>query len=654
MPTILRLGLENAGAAGILALLTSALSPALRRRPAVVHVLWVLILVKLLAPAPVRLPVWSPALLSSSAADDRRLIDPEPVHAALALLTRVEDLDSLQSQEPPPPATVEVNGLAPATTGARAGIQSRGFSVPAWLTRAAVAVWLGGSALTLVVATVRVIRLRRTLELAEPAPEDWCKQVNRLADRIDLARRPRVVAVPGEVPPIVWGWGGTVWLVIPRELWRRLDGIQREALVVHELAHIKRGDDRVRWLEQVVTLLFWWFPVVWWARGALREAEERCCDAWVVWAIPGAARAYAETLVEAVDFLNGARTTTPALASGFGQARQLKRRLIMIMRGTTRRSLGWGGGLFALAVSAAILPVRPSWGQKPDAPPKPVEQVRVEVLGRHEPVVAGKPVEVDGDRVFYYYGSGDQAKAGPDQRFVVVAETVDVKGDDVVQEGPPDANEARLKALKDAAAKVRKEIAGIESKDGGKDDEPRVKALRKAAEELEKAIEQGGNRRTVIRRRVVERSDTPTSKPDDAERDAARDKLRAEMKELSAAVRKRGEEVREASTRLREAQQKLAEASRRLAEAEGRRVGVFTSRAFTFESKQPGVVEYSLEPKGGGEVLSRVAPPVEILRERVNRGDQEKRLSELESKLDQVIQKLEKLDKGSSGDKRGK
>ena len=53
-----------------------------------------------------------------------------------------------------------------------------------------------------------------------------------------------------------------------------------------------------------MTALYWWNPVLWWARQALRDVEEQCCDAWVVWAFPDAAKSYAETLLETLDFLN--------------------------------------------------------------------------------------------------------------------------------------------------------------------------------------------------------------------------------------------------------------------------------------------------------------------------------------------------------------
>src|SRR5262249_16512260 len=126
-------------------------------------------------------------------------------------------------------------------------------------------------------------------------------------------------------------------------------------LLVHELAHLRRRDHWVRLLEMLATGLFWWHPVVWWARRELREAEEQCCDAWVVWALPGAGRTYATALLECLAFLSPPQAPLPEGAGGLGQT-DLKRRLIMIMRATTPRRLGWGGLLGVLGV-AALLPL---------------------------------------------------------------------------------------------------------------------------------------------------------------------------------------------------------------------------------------------------------------------------------------------------------
>ena len=141
--------------------------------------------------------------------------------------------------------------------------------------------------------------------------------------------------------------------------------------MLHELAHLKRRDHWVRWLELIVAGLYWWHPVVWWARRALREAEEQCCDAWVVWAMPRRARTYAAALLAAVEFVSGARTA-PAVASatsGSGHFSCLKRRLRMIVRAKTPKGLSWAGRIAVLGMAALLLPLAPSWAQKDGSTP---------------------------------------------------------------------------------------------------------------------------------------------------------------------------------------------------------------------------------------------------------------------------------------------
>ena len=115
-----------------------------------------------------------------------------------------------------------------------------------------------------------------------------------------------------------------------------------------------------------MTALYWWHPVLWWARQALRDVEEQCCDAWVVWAVPDAAKSYAETLLETLDFLNQSDLSEPLLASGFGKVHHLRKRLTMIMSGTTPRLLGVWGTLGSLGLAAVLLPVNATWAQKPE------------------------------------------------------------------------------------------------------------------------------------------------------------------------------------------------------------------------------------------------------------------------------------------------
>jgi beta-lactamase regulating signal transducer with metallopeptidase domain len=69
------------------------------------------------------------------------------------------------------------------------------------------------------------------------------------------------------------------------------------AWFVHELAHGKRRDHGVVWIELAAGVIWWWNPVFWHVRSRLREQAELSCDAWVISALPHGRRAYAESLL---------------------------------------------------------------------------------------------------------------------------------------------------------------------------------------------------------------------------------------------------------------------------------------------------------------------------------------------------------------------
>jgi beta-lactamase regulating signal transducer with metallopeptidase domain len=234
-----------------------------------------------------------------------------------------------------------------------------------------IGVWLAGSLGWWALAVVRLRRFGRVLRVARPAPAEVQHRARELAGQLGLRRCPGVWFVPVPVPPLVWAVFGRARVLVPAALWDGLSEGQRDALLLHELAHLRRGDHWVRRLELLVLGLYWWLPVAWLARRALESAEERSCDAWVVWARPTAAPDYALALLRTVEFLAGT-VARPAAASAAGPVHDLKRRLTMILKETPSRSPVRAWWVVALGVLA--LPWLPTWAQtrtEPSAPGQP-------------------------------------------------------------------------------------------------------------------------------------------------------------------------------------------------------------------------------------------------------------------------------------------
>src|SRR5258708_40026147 len=59
-----------------------------------------------------------------------------------------------------------------------------------------------------------------------------------------------------------------------------------EGVILHELAHIRRKDHLVAWLELGATLLAWWNPVFWFVRRQMHESRELACDAMAIQLLP--------------------------------------------------------------------------------------------------------------------------------------------------------------------------------------------------------------------------------------------------------------------------------------------------------------------------------------------------------------------------------
>jgi TonB family protein len=319
MERIVELALSNAASAAVLAVVV-ALVTLRMRRPVVVYALWLAVLLRLVAP-----PALEIALLPAGG-------------------------DPLAAQ-PVAVADADLVGATPAEFQELPSITAR---------RAALGGWGVGIVVAIAVAAVRGLRLRRVLAAGRPVADQLARRLAELGSRIGLRRAPRALCVPAAVPPMLWSLLGTTRLVLPVELMRRLSPEETDALLAHELAHLKRRDHWVRHLELAAGSIFWWHPVVWWATRNVRSSQELCCDQTVGRLLPGRHRAYASCLVKTAEYLSAVGNRPVVAASGMANLRQLKGRIKMIMSGSGDRSLSVPARaaiVVSLLIALAVTPV---------------------------------------------------------------------------------------------------------------------------------------------------------------------------------------------------------------------------------------------------------------------------------------------------------
>ncbi|MEA3401948.1 MAG: M56 family metallopeptidase [Armatimonadota bacterium] len=148
--------------------------------------------------------------------------------------------------------------------------------------------WGAGALVALVVFTRDATALRTLLSEVEAAADDRPATAEAIADRLGLTRLPRIVRSSEVTVPAVAGWLQPT-LVLPA------DGRADEAALIHELAHVQRGDVPTLAAARLTAAVWWWHPLAWlMLRGLAATAEEACDD--VVLALTGARGEYAQML----------------------------------------------------------------------------------------------------------------------------------------------------------------------------------------------------------------------------------------------------------------------------------------------------------------------------------------------------------------------
>ena len=319
MDFLVQAALSNAVIVSVLAPIVLAVDRT-ARRPALAHRLWLLLLIKLVTPPLMPLTLPGP-------------VDPPPPQPAAAPAESAEPSESPPGTIGGAPAAPKPGQPSPANPDRDiAGFPSRVSRLAqaaAWQVALSwgpllASIWLAISGLWLIWTLAQLILVHRRLGAVPPAPSEVQEMAGQIARKLDLKGSPRVWFVPGTMAPALWALGRRARLLVPEALWARLAEDQRAALLAHELAHLRRRDHWIRPLELFASSLYWWLPVLWWVRRFLHEAEEQCCDAWVVWTMPGSKRAYARTLLETIDFLADARPALPLAASEFGTVATLR------------------------------------------------------------------------------------------------------------------------------------------------------------------------------------------------------------------------------------------------------------------------------------------------------------------------------------------
>jgi beta-lactamase regulating signal transducer with metallopeptidase domain len=277
-----------------------------------------------------------------------------------------------------------------------------------WVT-AAVPLWFAGVVLLSLRAAVGWVALERMRRIhLTPVAHDLAARVAALASRLRVSRPVRVAHSAAVRVPSVVGWLRPI-VLLPASVLTGLSPAQLDAVLAHELAHVRRHDFAVNALQTAAEVLLFYHPACWWLSRRIRVEREHCCDDIAV-AVCGDRLTYASALA---DLETLRQRPALALAATDGPLLQRVRRLVA--PADDEGSPAWGALALPLVVVAIV-----TGGMVVTKAQRAPEQLRVPGLGRTIPgdrgVIEGRVVETGTGRPIS--GARVEVRGPSDQQYV--------------------------------------------------------------------------------------------------------------------------------------------------------------------------------------------------------------------------------------------
>ena len=250
--------------------------------PQVRYALWLLVLLKLILP-----PTW--ALNTSIVSQLRPKVEGPIIERFVG------------SQRQAPPTTESANQTANSTEMSAAGptdaLGERAAPKMSWQS-VAFLVWLAGVVIFSAILSLQMARLRRwhDQQKEREIPQWFHELLVETSKKIGSHRLPAIVFHEKAKTPAVYGIFRPVML-LPANYFNNLSKEEAQHVILHELAHLKRGDLWLHGLSLFLQIIYWFNPLMIWARQQLKHVREICCDLTVAGVLREKTKDYRQTLL---------------------------------------------------------------------------------------------------------------------------------------------------------------------------------------------------------------------------------------------------------------------------------------------------------------------------------------------------------------------
>lgn len=358
LPFLLDMSLKT----GAILLLALATTTALRSASASLrHHVWTLAFASVLALPflAASLPAWQVSLPGWSASTP---VNPVPASTDWTLATA----ERLAIQERP--GNGQTLAGVPAARRSATATPTREGPLGWGLVRTIMIVWLAGVALMLARLAIGVTAACWTSRQADELDHvEWRRLVDELSEELRIGKRVRLLTSSSISTPMAWGiFRPALLLPSDADTWSE---DRRRAVVLHELAHIRRRDCLVHLVAQAARAVHWFNPLAWVGATRLRAERERACDDLVLTSGTRSAD-YAKLLL---DVARGRMDRSLAWATvSMARPSELEGRLLAILDpARDRRGMGRPAAVAAIGLAAGVMLPLAAFQAAPEPPEPP-------------------------------------------------------------------------------------------------------------------------------------------------------------------------------------------------------------------------------------------------------------------------------------------
>ncbi len=215
--------------------------------------------------------------------------------------------------------------------------------------------WLVGMLVLLALLVRRICFVRGLIAQSRPANGRLLEMLDECRCQIGIRRNIELRLSGNKLSPAVCGLFKPI-ILMPATLSEKLSREKLKAVLIHELAHIKRGDGWVNLLQTMLQIVYFYNPLVWIANAMIRRVREQAVDEMVLVTLRPETKNYSNMLIDIAEMAFWKPNFSLRIIGVVESKKALERRINHMLTRPVPKSSKLGClGLIAIVVIGAIL-----------------------------------------------------------------------------------------------------------------------------------------------------------------------------------------------------------------------------------------------------------------------------------------------------------